>query len=90
MYFRVVCRVSPETDYQHARYHFVRSSDGASCAKMLVEYQTSRDNPSEVDLFIAQAVFQLVVHNRDACSARLQKTPDSGSTFCRITAPAGF
>lgn len=47
-----------EKNYPQARYHFIRSTDGSNCATMLVEYHVSKGYPSEVDLFIAQAVFQ--------------------------------
>jgi len=47
-----------ELDYTQARYHFIRSTDGKGCAAMLIEYHIVRGFPSEVDLFIAQAVFQ--------------------------------
>jgi len=47
-----------ELDYAQARYHFIRSADGKNCAAMLIEYHIVRGFPSEVDLFIAQAVFQ--------------------------------
>jgi hypothetical protein len=47
-----------ERDYTQSRYHFVRSLDGEGCASMLVEYHVTQGYPGEVDLFIAQAVFQ--------------------------------
>jgi len=47
-----------EKNYTQARYHFVHSHSGESCALMLVEYSTSKGFPSEVDLFITQAVLQ--------------------------------
>ena len=50
--------LSAEKDYPQARYHFVRSEDGEGCAAMLMEYHITLGYPSEVDLFIAQAVFQ--------------------------------
>ena len=40
------------------RFHLIHSNSGESCALMLVEYSTSRGFPSEVDLFITQAVLQ--------------------------------
>ena len=49
-----------EKSYTDARYHFVQTSDGEGCALMLIEYQITSGFPSEVDLFIAQAVFQYV------------------------------
>jgi hypothetical protein len=49
-----------ESDYAQSRYHFVRSTDGEGCAAMLIEYHIVRGFPSEVDLFIAQAVLQFL------------------------------
>ena len=48
----------PEQNYSESRYHFLHSSDGEGCAKMLVEYSSSRGFRSEVDMFVAQAVLQ--------------------------------
>lgn len=47
-----------EKNYQESRYHFIHSTDGDGCAAMLVEFQTSKGYSSEIDLFIAQTVFQ--------------------------------
>ncbi|XP_013412251.1 Golgi to ER traffic protein 4 homolog [Lingula anatina] len=47
-----------EKNYPEARYHFVHSNDGEGCAAMLVEYHITHGYPSEVDMFIAQAVLQ--------------------------------
>lgn len=47
-----------EKNYAQARYHFVHSHAGESCALMLVEYSSLRGFQSEVDLFITQAVLQ--------------------------------
>ena len=47
-----------EQNFEDARYHFLHSDDGSSCAMMLVEHQTTKGYTSEVDLFIAQTVFQ--------------------------------
>ncbi|XP_064478940.1 Golgi to ER traffic protein 4 homolog [Ornithodoros turicata] len=47
-----------EKNYAESRYHFIHSTDGDSCAAMLVEFQTSKGYSSEIDLFIAQTVFQ--------------------------------
>jgi len=52
--------VSPEQNYSESRYHFLHSSDGEGCAKMLVEYSSSQGFRSEVDMFVAQAVLQWV------------------------------
>lgn len=47
-----------EKNYPDARHHFVHSTDGDGCAAMLVEFQTAKGYSSEIDLFIAQTVFQ--------------------------------
>lgn len=47
-----------EKNYVQARYHFLHSTDGKGCATMLIEYHLMKGYASEVDLFIAQAVFQ--------------------------------
>ncbi|KAK3090317.1 hypothetical protein FSP39_010901 [Pinctada imbricata] len=55
-----------EKNYIQARYHFLHSTDGRSCATMLIEYHTNFGYPSEVDLFIAQAVLQyLCLQNKE-------------------------
>ncbi|KAK7018807.1 Golgi to ER traffic protein 4 [Halocaridina rubra] len=47
-----------EKNYGSARYHYLRSEDGGGCADMLVELHLLRGYPSEVDLFLTQAVLQ--------------------------------
>uniref|UniRef100_A0A224Z4T5 Protein containing DUF410 domain n=1 Tax=Rhipicephalus zambeziensis TaxID=60191 RepID=A0A224Z4T5_9ACAR len=47
-----------EKNYPEARHHFVHSTDGDGCAAMLIEFQTTKGYSSEIDLFIAQTVFQ--------------------------------
>ncbi|XP_053983907.1 Golgi to ER traffic protein 4 homolog [Hylaeus volcanicus] len=47
-----------EKDYIMAKHHFIRSKDGSGCAAMLVELHEQRGYTNEVDLFIAQIVFQ--------------------------------
>ncbi|CAG0880909.1 unnamed protein product, partial [Darwinula stevensoni] len=47
-----------EKNYAGSRYHFLHSGDGEGCASMLIEYHMREGYPSEVDLFIAQTVFQ--------------------------------
>jgi len=47
-----------ERNYTQARYHYLHSRDGEGCAQMLMEFQTSHGFPSEVDMFITQAVLQ--------------------------------
>ncbi|XP_056286176.1 Golgi to ER traffic protein 4 homolog isoform X3 [Pseudoliparis swirei] len=58
-----------EQNYSESRYHFLHSSDGESCAKMLVEYSSSQGFRSEVDMFVAQAVLQfLCLKNKNGAS----------------------
>lgn len=47
-----------EKEYALARYHFLRSDDGTGCATLLIELHLLKGYPSEVDLFLAQAVLQ--------------------------------
>lgn len=49
-----------ETNYHMARYHFIRSDDMKSFGSMLVEVQVELGFRSEIDLFITQAVLQLL------------------------------
>ncbi|XP_070580520.1 Golgi to ER traffic protein 4 homolog [Ptychodera flava] len=49
-----------EKNYCESRYHFIHSYDGKACASMLVEYATAKGYPSEVDMFVTQAVLQLL------------------------------
>ncbi|ESO07612.1 hypothetical protein HELRODRAFT_75748 [Helobdella robusta] len=49
-----------EKDYIQARYHLVRSHKGEACASMLIEYHVTCGYPNEVDLFIVQAVLQIL------------------------------
>ncbi|KAL8592719.1 hypothetical protein ACOMHN_037659 [Nucella lapillus] len=59
-----------ENNYPQARYHYLHSEDGEACATMLLEYHTSRGYPSEVDLFITQAVLQyLCLKNKTTASS---------------------
>ncbi|XP_046361245.1 Golgi to ER traffic protein 4 homolog [Haliotis rufescens] len=59
-----------EKNYAQARYHLIHSTDGKGCAAMLIEYHSSQGYPSEVDLFIAQAVLQyLCLQNKDTAHA---------------------
>ena len=43
-----------------ARYHFMRSDDMKSLGSMLVEIQVELGFHSEIDLFVTQAVLQLL------------------------------
>lgn len=60
-----------ERNFARARYHFIRSQNGEGCASMLIEFHITYGYPSEVDLFITQAVLQfLCLRNRltaEAC-----------------------
>ncbi|XP_065162548.1 Golgi to ER traffic protein 4 homolog [Atheta coriaria] len=49
-----------EKNYHQARYHYLHSKDGQGCAKLLIEFQMTQGYGSEVDLFIAQTVFQFL------------------------------
>lgn len=51
-----------EGDFSDSRYHFLHCSPSSSedCASMLIDFQTSRGYPSEVDLFLAQFILQLL------------------------------
>ncbi|XP_014681859.1 PREDICTED: Golgi to ER traffic protein 4 homolog isoform X2 [Priapulus caudatus] len=58
-----------EKNYSMSRYHFLRSSDGEGCAKMLIEFSVTRGYPSEFDLFITQAVLQyLCLRNKSTAN----------------------
>lgn len=47
-----------EKNYTQARHHYIYSQDGRSCAKLLIEFQSTQGFKYEADLFIAQAVLQ--------------------------------
>lgn len=53
-----ICKFNSEKNYGSARYHYLRSEDGGGCADMLVELHLLRGYPSEIDLFLTQAVLQ--------------------------------
>ncbi|RUS75485.1 hypothetical protein EGW08_016753 [Elysia chlorotica] len=58
-----------ERNYLQARYHYIHSSDGEGCAKLLVEFHTNHGYSSEVDMFITQAVLQyLCLQNKTTAS----------------------
>jgi len=44
--------------YPESRQHFLHSCDGEGCGSMLIEFHTVKGFSSEMDLFIAQTVFQ--------------------------------
>lgn len=49
-----------ENNLVQARYHFALSKDGFSCAFLLIELSQAKGFGSEVDLFIAQLVLQML------------------------------
>jgi len=49
-----------EMNYQESFYHFLRSMDGTDFSEFLIEYHVKKGYSSEIDLFIAQAVLQLL------------------------------
>uniref|UniRef100_T1JH00 RRM domain-containing protein n=1 Tax=Strigamia maritima TaxID=126957 RepID=T1JH00_STRMM len=70
-----------EKNYPLARYHFLHSTDADGCASMLIDYHTSKGYSNEVDLFIAQAVFQyLCLRNKTTATlvfaSYTEKHPD--------------
>ncbi|KAG1648783.1 Golgi to ER traffic protein 4 [Nymphon striatum] len=63
-----------EKSFGRAHYHYLRSTDGEGFASMLIEYNTTRGNAMEEDLFIAQAVFQfLCLKNKSTASVVFYK-----------------
>lgn len=58
-----------ETNYHLARYHFLRSDDMENLGSMLVEIQVELGYHSEIDLFVMQAVLQILCI-RNAALAR--------------------
>ncbi|XP_022095557.1 Golgi to ER traffic protein 4 homolog [Acanthaster planci] len=65
---RLAVKLWQEKNYFEARYHFLHSCDGEGCASMLVEYHVANGYPSEVDMFVAQAVFQYLCLKNKACA----------------------
>jgi len=47
-------------DYSEARKHIVYTNDGSKCASFLIEYHVVCGFPGEVDLFVTQAVLQIL------------------------------
>lgn len=66
-----------EKKYTAAHRHFLHSSDGSAYANMLIELHTTKGLKSEIDLFIAQAVLQIL------CLRNLQMALDA---FYKYTA----
>ncbi|XP_033630590.1 Golgi to ER traffic protein 4 homolog [Asterias rubens] len=65
---RLAVTLWKEKNYLEARYHFLHSYDGEGCATMLIEYHVANGYPSEVDMFVAQAVFQYLCLKNKACA----------------------
>jgi len=55
--------------YAESRQHFLQSCDGVGCGHMLVEFHLSRGFNSEVDMFIAQTVFQYLCLKKSLAAA---------------------
>lgn len=49
-----------ENNFTSSHRHFLHSRDGVAYATMLIELQTTRGFKSEIDLFITQAVLQIL------------------------------
>ncbi|XP_059144290.1 Golgi to ER traffic protein 4 homolog [Physella acuta] len=74
-----------ERNYAQARYHYIHSTDGEACAQMLLEFHRTQGYPSEVDMFITQAVLQyLCLQNKATASVCFevytQKHPEISQT----------
>lgn len=70
LFFQSIAQVYwNEKNYVQARHHYLYSSDGKGCAKLLIEFQMTQGYCCEVDLFIAQAVLQfLCLSNKNTAS----------------------
>ena len=55
--------------YSESRQNFLHSCDGSGCGKMLIEFQTVRGFPSEVDIFIAGTVLQYLAIKKQIVAA---------------------
>ncbi|XP_071521488.1 Golgi to ER traffic protein 4 homolog [Panulirus ornatus] len=63
-----------EKNYGSARFHYLRSEDGGGCADMLVELHLLRGYPSEVDLFLTQAVLQYLCLQKKVAASEVFET----------------
>uniref|UniRef100_A0A0P4WP96 Golgi to ER traffic protein 4 homolog n=1 Tax=Scylla olivacea TaxID=85551 RepID=A0A0P4WP96_SCYOL len=63
-----------EKNYGSARYHYLRSEDGGGCADMLVELHLLRGYPSEIDLFLTQAVLQYLCLQKKVAASEVFET----------------
>lgn len=57
-----------EKQYGMARYHFLHSLDGSLFARMVVENHETHGFPSEIDLFLVQAVLQYLCLRNLECA----------------------
>lgn len=67
-----------EENYVQSRYHFLHSTDGHSCAKMLIECHLNYGYPSEVDLFLVQNVLQFL------CLRNLKTAREFHDTYVKL------
>ena len=67
-----------ESNFVQARYHFLHSQDGASCAKMLIDCHLNYGYPSEIDLFLTQTVLQFL------CLRNLRTAREFHDTYVKL------
>lgn len=91
-YFQRIAEVYwREKNYTVAHKHFLHSSNGAAYANMLIELHTTKGLKSEVDLFIAQAVFQfLCLRNVKMASDTFFKYTETHPTILNGKGPPYF
>ena len=58
-------------DFVTARWHFLHADSPTECAAMLVEFSCAQGHPSEVDLFLTQAVLNLLVLQKVGVARRV-------------------
>lgn len=56
----IAATMAKEQNYEHSRYHYLLSKDGAGCAKILI-HLSAKAFTSEVDMIICQVVLSLLV-----------------------------
>ncbi|CAG0920583.1 unnamed protein product [Notodromas monacha] len=74
LHAKIATNLWKEKDYVAARYHFLRSRDSMNFATMLVEVHVLQGYAHEVDLFIAQSVFQYLCLMKDSDLAQSMLT----------------
>ncbi|KAK7003648.1 Golgi to ER traffic protein 4 [Biomphalaria glabrata] len=73
-----------ERNYPQARYHYIHSTDGVACAQMLLEFHTAHGYPSEVDMFITQAVLQyLCLQNKATANECFEQYTQKHPGICQ-------